>query len=202
MPNQARLIGKGFLETGQAIARCVFEQPAQLGLQPMGLQVEGRVGEAAGSRRTAIVDLARLQQKRLTYNAAVQGPTAVELLNALLRKADEVAVMPMRIVGMAFEMRADGLDACFGIQLQVDPAAVIHVAPGFWPPRIQRRLSTRGGAGELERLCSDRNRASRHRSESADQHSGKTGFSRYRPCKRSQRNSLEPGHIDDTSHRN
>ncbi len=67
------------------------------------------------------MNVAGLEEEGLPRHAAEQGAAAIELLHALLCEADQVAVVPVRIVGMPLEMRADHLDAGIGILLEVDP---------------------------------------------------------------------------------
>jgi hypothetical protein len=52
----------------------------------------------------------------------VPRPTAVEALHALLGEADQVGLMPVRIVGMRMpgEMRVQGFDAGFPVVGKVD----------------------------------------------------------------------------------
>jgi hypothetical protein len=76
------------------------------------------------------VDVARLEQKYLPRRAAVAHPAAVELLHTLFGDADQEAVVPVRVVGMADEMRTDRLDAGVGVLLEVDPVAHEHVPSG------------------------------------------------------------------------
>lgn len=53
----------------------------------------------------------------------------VELLYALFGDAHQVAVVPMGVIRMAFEMRAQGLDAGVGVLGQVDPIVRRHTTP-------------------------------------------------------------------------
>jgi hypothetical protein len=45
----------------------------------------------------------------------------VELLHTLFGEADQVAVVPVRVVGMPDEMRTNDLDAGIGILSEVNP---------------------------------------------------------------------------------
>jgi len=76
------------------------------------------------------MDLAGLEQEHLPRRAAVQFPAAVELLDALLGEADQVAFVKVRVVGVAFEMGTDRLDAGLGILLQIDPVMRTHGGSG------------------------------------------------------------------------
>ncbi|MNG29634.1 hypothetical protein D3C84_1151000 [compost metagenome] len=51
------------------------------------------------------------------------------MLDPLLGDAHQIAVMPVRVVGVAFEMRAQGLDAGVGVLGQVDPVVSAHGVP-------------------------------------------------------------------------
>ncbi|ANI00974.1 hypothetical protein A8L59_15200 [Pseudomonas koreensis] len=55
--------------------------------------------------------------------AVMPCPTAVEALHTLLGEADQVGLMPMRIVGVRVpgEMRVQGFDAGFPVVGKVDP---------------------------------------------------------------------------------
>ncbi len=101
-------------------------QALQLARQPLGIEVEHGIGEALGFRRLAVVQLARLQQKDLPRGTQVALATAVELLDALLGVAHQIGVVPVRVIGMALEMGAQGLDAGVGVLLQLDPVIVGH----------------------------------------------------------------------------
>ena len=74
----------------------------------------------------AVVDIAGLEEEGMSRHAAEQRTAAVELLHALLGETDQVAVVQVRVVGMALEMRADHLDAGIGILLEVDPRLRVH----------------------------------------------------------------------------
>jgi len=50
----------------------------------------------------------------------------VELLQTLLGVAHQIGVVPVRVIGMALEMGAQGLDAGLGVLLQLDPVIVGH----------------------------------------------------------------------------
>lgn len=51
---------------------------------------------------------------------------AIELLHTLLGNADEEAVMPVRIVGMALKVSANRFNPGVDILGQLDPVAFIH----------------------------------------------------------------------------
>ncbi|MNT89226.1 hypothetical protein D3C72_2299250 [compost metagenome] len=51
------------------------------------------------------------------------------MLDPLLGDAHQITVVPVRVVGVALEMRAQGLDAGVGILGQVDPVVRRHAAP-------------------------------------------------------------------------
>ncbi|MCY1527525.1 hypothetical protein D9M68_625930 [compost metagenome] len=124
--DKRRLATQGAGKTGQALVRRILMQRPQLTLDPLWLQIEHRVSEAASSRRVTVMKLARLQQECLAGSAVVQDLAAMKLLHALLGKADQIAVMPMRVIGMPLEMGANGLDARFKVLVQVDPAMNAH----------------------------------------------------------------------------
>ena len=67
------------------------------------------------------MDIAGFEEEGLSRHAAEQRTAAMELLHALLGETDQVAVVPVRVVGVPLEMRADHLDAGIGILLEVDP---------------------------------------------------------------------------------
>ncbi len=107
--------------------------------------------------------LAGFEQKDLAGRAAVQCPAAMELLNALFGEADQVAFMKMRVVGMAFEMRTDRLDAGFGILVQIDP--VIGPHGGSMSGVVRRRRSIAHSVQDVWNIraasgCSDGYRSS------------------------------------------
>ncbi|MNL67428.1 hypothetical protein D3C87_1920150 [compost metagenome] len=75
------------------------------------------------------MDITGFEQEHLARRALMFRPPTVELLNPLLGNAHQIAVMPMRVVGVAPEMRAQRLDAGVGILGQVDPVVSGHAAP-------------------------------------------------------------------------
>ena len=135
---QARVFGEVGVEAGVAVAGRIVEGRPQFAPQPVRLQVQHRVGEAAGDRRATVVDLPRFDQEYLAGGAVVSASAAVELLHADLGVADQVAVVPVRIVGVALEMGAQGLDPGLGVAGQVDPVSAPHRASGL-PTRWFRR---------------------------------------------------------------
>ena len=72
------------------------------------------------------MDIAGFEEEGLAGHATEQRAAAMKLLHTLLGKADQVAVMPVWIVGVPLEMRADHLDAGIGILLEVDPRLRVH----------------------------------------------------------------------------
>ena len=60
-PRQAFVVAQGIGKAGQAVPRRVLVQRAQLLVEPGGLQVQRRIGEAFFGGRQAIVDVARLK---------------------------------------------------------------------------------------------------------------------------------------------
>ncbi|MNO41766.1 hypothetical protein D3C76_319430 [compost metagenome] len=71
----------------------------------------------------AVMDFTGLQQEYVPRRAAMAYSPAIELLHTLLGNANQEAVVPVRVVGMPDEMRADRLDAGVGVLLEVDPVA-------------------------------------------------------------------------------
>src|SRR5690606_12582188 len=69
---------------------------------------------------------------------------AIELLNALLRYPHQIAVMPMRVVSVAFKMRTNRLDAGLIVLLEVDPVGGAH---GF-PPKHCLAATVSSSCGE------------------------------------------------------
>ncbi|MNV74953.1 hypothetical protein D3C71_1682100 [compost metagenome] len=51
------------------------------------------------------------------------------MLHPLLGDTHQIAVMPVRVVGMALEMRTQGLDAGIGVLGQIEPVVRSHAAP-------------------------------------------------------------------------
>ena len=98
-------------------------------------EIEHTIGKALRIHRVAVVQLLRLQHKYRAGTTAVLFTARVKLLHALLRHADQIAVVPVRIVGVAGEMRADGLDAVQGVAAQIYPVAVAigHSSSSFTP---------------------------------------------------------------------
>ena len=123
---QLGLLHQGPGETGFAQGPGVTMQALQLARQPLGIEIEHGIGEALGLRRLAIVQFAGLQQKDLAGSAQVALAAAVELLQALLGVAHQIGVVPVRVIGMALEMGAQGFDAGLGVLLQLDPVIVGH----------------------------------------------------------------------------
>lgn len=68
-----------------------------------------------------VMDIAGFEEEGLPRHAAEQRTAAVKLLHTLLGEADQVAVVPVRVISVALEMRTDHLDAGIGILLEVDP---------------------------------------------------------------------------------
>lgn len=75
-------------------------QPSQLShrapLQPSSLAISGRIL----GRRFAVMHLARLDQDDLARHAVIALPPAMKTLHALLGKADQIGVVPMRVLGV------------------------------------------------------------------------------------------------------
>ncbi len=132
-PGQARIAGQGTAECQLGIGRRLGEQRPQFALQPLRVEVQHAVGKAALGGGLAVVDFPRFQQEHLARRALVPGPAAVELLHPLLGDAHQVAVVPVRVIGVAGEMGPQGLDAGVGILGQVDPVGRGHGAVrGAW----------------------------------------------------------------------
>ena len=71
----------------------------------------------------AVMDFTGFQQEYVPRRAAMAYSPAIELLHTLLGNVNQEAVVPVRVVGMSDEMRADRLDAGVGVLLEVDPVA-------------------------------------------------------------------------------
>ncbi|MNP20615.1 hypothetical protein D3C76_1131910 [compost metagenome] len=91
------------------------------------------------------MNITRLEQEHLARCALVPGPPAVELLDPLLGNAHQIAVMPVWIVGMAFKMRAQRLDAGVGVLGQIKPVVAGHAAPSR---RITQLFNALGGGDD------------------------------------------------------
>ncbi|MCR8930852.1 hypothetical protein [Pseudomonas sp. S11A4] len=78
---------------------------------------------------------------------------AIELLHALLGDADQKTVVPVRVVGMPFKVRANRLDASFDILGQLDPVAFFHEASRVRLGNMRPDKIPRNGRGRLEDLC-------------------------------------------------
>lgn len=99
---QARVVGQGRGKTQLAVDGSLFEDRAHFPRQPLRVEVEHVVGKTVGRGRVAVMQLAGFHQEHLAGHAVVARAAAVELLHALFGHADQVAVVPMGIVGMAF----------------------------------------------------------------------------------------------------
>jgi hypothetical protein len=128
-PGQCVVGGQGVGETQLAMVGRLVEHRADFPGQPLRIEVQHAVGEAVGGGGFAVMNVARLEQEHLARRALVPGPATVELLHPLLGDAHQVAVVPVRIVGVPLEMRAQGLDAGVGVLGQVDPVSTRHAAP-------------------------------------------------------------------------
>ncbi len=98
-------------------------------------EIEHAIGKALFIHRVAVVQFFWLQHKYRAGAAAVLFTARVKLLHALLCHADQIAVVPVRIVGVAGEMRADSLDAVQGVAAQIYPVTVAigHSSSSFNP---------------------------------------------------------------------
>ena len=113
-----------------AVLGRITKQAAHFALHPERVQIQHGVGEAILGRRFAVMHLARLNQNDLARHAVVALPPAMKALHALLGKADQIGVVPMRVVGVTLKMSANRLNAGIGILLEIDPVAGVH-AHGF-----------------------------------------------------------------------
>ncbi|MCY1186515.1 hypothetical protein D9M73_273940 [compost metagenome] len=91
------------------------------------------------------MDVTGLEQKHLARRALVPGPSAIELLDPLLGDAHQITVMPVRVVGVTYEMRAQGLDAGVGVLGQIKPVVAGHAAPSR---RITQLFNALGGGDD------------------------------------------------------
>ena len=91
------------------------------------------------------MDLARLQQKHAAGSAAVLNASAIELLNPLLGDPHQIAVVPVRVIGMALKMGTQGFDAGFIVLSQIDPVVSSH---GGYPYQYSPSFIT-CGAGRV-----------------------------------------------------
>ena len=126
---QAWIAGQGAGETQLMMGGCFLEDTGDFPFQPLRVKVEHAVSEAVDRRGIAVVEFPRLQQEHLPRHAVMAHAPAVELLHALFGHAYQVAVVPMGVIRMAFEMRAQGLDAGVGVLGQVDPIVRRHTTP-------------------------------------------------------------------------
>lgn len=99
------------------VQRCIIEAQ-QCAFEPGGLQIEHGIGESALRGGIAVVDFPGFEQKDLSGRAVVDPLSAFELLHALLGEANQIAFVPVRIVSMPFEVRAQRLNAGVGILVQ------------------------------------------------------------------------------------
>ncbi len=155
---QHRLLTQNPGERRLAMVGRVLEQRPELALDPLRLQVQHRISEAALGRRVAVMNLPRLQQKHLPRRTAVQHLAAIELLYALFGEADQVTLVKVWVVGMAFEMGTDGLDAGLAIPPQINPVVRAHGNSAkrstlFRQVMRSRRYSRSWAAEFLEYLC-------------------------------------------------
>ncbi|MNP82134.1 hypothetical protein D3C76_1806800 [compost metagenome] len=58
------------------------------------------------------MDFTGFKQKGITRMAPVTFATAMELLGARKRDAHQIAVVPVRVEGMAFKVRFNGFNTC------------------------------------------------------------------------------------------
>jgi len=146
-PRQISIGAQSVGEARLAVGRRMLEQRVQLTLEPLRIEVEHRVGEAVFRRRVAVMELARLEQDGLARCAHMLHPSAVKLLHALFGHAHQEAVVPVRIIGMPPEMRADRLDTGVGILIKVDPVASVQGAFRWKLARPVQTLAGRDGDG-------------------------------------------------------
>ena len=87
----------------------------------------------------------------------------MELLHALFGEADQVAVVEVRIVGVAFEMGADRLDAGFGILFSsIQSLLPMAVTPVTLRQALLGLSIVRRAGHRLEHSCSGARRMVGH----------------------------------------
>nr|VVM96027.1 hypothetical protein PS652_03038 [Pseudomonas fluorescens] len=125
-PGQLRVGAQGVGKTGLATRWRVLEQCLQLALQPLRIEVEHRISEAVLGRCMTVVDFPRFQHEHLARGAEVLQLAAMKLLHALFGDTDQVTVVPVRVIGVALEMRAHRLDTGVGVLGEIDPVVAGH----------------------------------------------------------------------------
>src|SRR5690606_41376747 len=93
-------------------------------------------------RGAAGMEPARREQDGRGRCAHMLQPSAVKLLHALFGHAHQEAVVPVRIIGMPPEMRADRLNTGVGILSKVDPVASVQ---GAFRWKLSRPMQTLAG---------------------------------------------------------
>jgi hypothetical protein len=79
--------------------------------QPLFIQIKRQIGKTAFYRRIPVVDLTRLQQKRIPGMATMALTPAVKLLSTGKGNTDQVAIVPVRIKRMTFKVRFNRFNA-------------------------------------------------------------------------------------------
>lgn len=127
--HQMRLAGQGLGEMqGIAAGRGIIQAMQGVG-EPAFIKVERQIGEAARDGGVAIVDLAWLKQERIPRMATVTLTAAMELLGAAEGDPHQIAVVPVRIVGVPFKVRLDSFNPRICMLSQFKP--VLHCRPPF-----------------------------------------------------------------------
>ncbi|MNS86066.1 hypothetical protein D3C72_1199530 [compost metagenome] len=81
-------------------------------VQPLFVQIERQIGKAALDRGIAIMDFTGFKQKGISRLTLVTLAAAMELLSARKRNAHQIAVMPVWVESMAFEVCLNGFNTC------------------------------------------------------------------------------------------
>ena len=89
----------------------ILESVIERGSDQRGVDVEHAIAEAVGRSRVAVMRFIGMKHHHLSGAADAVGAAIAELLRAGERHADRIGLVPMRVVGMAAEMRNQALDA-------------------------------------------------------------------------------------------
>lgn len=84
-------------------------------------KIEHPVGKTAVVDGIPVMQLLRLQHKDRAWSALMLFAPRMKLLYTLLGHANQITVVPVRIIGVSGKMGAQCLDTADGVTAQIDP---------------------------------------------------------------------------------
>lgn len=102
-------------------------QTPEGGTEPRFIEVECQVGETAFNRRVTIVNFTGLEQESISRRTAMTLTAAMKFLRSAEGYTHQIAVVPVRIVRMAFKVGANCFDAGVRMLPQFQPV-ISHIA--------------------------------------------------------------------------